>query len=84
MVEKDLIEQTNDLRIRVAVIETLISQGQEVKPVDIAKVKVELENVIKRVDALDSTQTWLVRIIGGALVLAFLGFAFQGGLHPPL
>lgn len=36
----------------------------------------------KRLDKIDDTMTWLVRLIVGAIILALLGFIFGGGLRP--
>ena len=36
-------------------------------------------NVTTRLDAIEDTLKWLVRLIIGALIMAAVGFALQGG-----
>jgi hypothetical protein len=37
--------------------------------------------VEKRLQAIEDTLRWLVRLVIGALLLAIVGFAIRGGLH---
>lgn len=39
-------------------------------------------NVEKRLTNIEGSLTWLVRLIIGAILLAILGFALQGGFNP--
>lgn len=43
---------------------------------------VHRDNVEKRLTAIESTLTWLVRLIIGAMLLAVVGFAMSGGFQP--
>lgn len=36
----------------------------------------------KRLDKIEDTLTWLVRLIVGAIILALIGFVVGGGLKP--
>lgn len=36
----------------------------------------------KRLDKIESNQTWLWRTIGGAVLVAIVGFIISGGLKP--
>lgn len=41
---------------------------------DIKEIKVEHTNVIKRVEKIENTITWIIRTIGGAIISAIMGF----------
>jgi len=43
---------------------------------------VKLENVQTRLGKIESTLTWLVRLIIGAILLAFIAFIVGGGIAP--
>lgn len=43
---------------------------------------VHRENVEKRLTSIESTLTWLVRLVIGAMLLAVVGFAMSGGFAP--
>jgi hypothetical protein len=43
---------------------------------------VQLENVQTRLGKIESTLTWLVRLIIGAILLAFIAFIVGGGIAP--
>jgi hypothetical protein len=38
------------------------------------------EGIDRRLDKIEDTLTWLVRLILGAIILAFIGFAVTNGL----
>lgn len=43
---------------------------------------VNMHNVEVRLDKIESTLTWLVRLIIGAILLALVGFLVGGGFAP--
>ena len=45
-----------------------------------AVAKVHRENVEKRLDAIENTLQWLVRLIIGAILLAMVAFVIGGGI----
>lgn len=44
--------------------------------------EVHHKNVVRRLDAIDDTQKWIVRLILGAMIMGIVGFALQGGFTP--
>lgn len=74
--------KANKLDARLTVIEALFQQGKgsEVKPETVTKMRADLDSLNRDMLGLKATQTWFVRIIMGALIMAFLTFALQGGL----
>lgn len=42
---------------------------------------VSVKGIERRLDQIEGTLTWLVRLIIGAIILAILGFALNGGLQ---
>lgn len=42
---------------------------------------IKYASIDSRLTSIESTLTWLVRLIIGALITALLGFALSGGLH---
>lgn len=80
--------QIDYLERRVENMDARLSKLEDAKVVTAetaAAWRAELTSVSKEVTAIKSGHTWLLRVILGAIVLAFLTFAFQGGLavHPP-
>ena len=39
-------------------------------------------NIEKRLDKIEDTLSWLVKLVIGAIVLAVMGFALGGGFKP--
>ncbi len=50
---------------------------------DDAVANVHRANVEKRLDKIESSTTWLVRLILGAITMAVIGFIVQGGFNVP-
>ena len=42
---------------------------------------VSVKGIERRLDQIEGTLTWLVRLIIGAIILAVIGFAVSGGLQ---
>ena len=42
---------------------------------------VSVRGIERRLDQIESTLTWLVRLIIGAIIMAFIGFVLSGGLQ---
>jgi hypothetical protein len=42
---------------------------------------VSVKGIERRLDQIESTLTWLVRLIIGAIILAVVGFALNGGMQ---
>lgn len=73
MTEQDWRDRTDN---RLAKIE---SQMSEMRMRD-AVAEVHHTNVENRLKAIESSLTWLVRLVFGALIMALLAFAVSGGL----
>ncbi len=42
---------------------------------------VSVRGIERRLDQIEGTLTWLVRLIIGAIIMAFIGFILSGGIH---
>ena len=45
---------------------------------DVKEIKVEHVNVVKRVEKIENTITWIIRTIGGAIISVIMGFFLIG------
>lgn len=41
------------------------------------------KTIIKKLDKIDANQTWLFRVVAGAIILAFVSWVIAGGLIIP-
>ena len=61
---------------RIAAMESRLTQVER----QLAVGAVTGQGVERRLDKIEDTLTWLVRLILGAIILAFIGFAVTNGL----
>lgn len=64
---------------RLGAIESRLSTVETQSAVD----EVHRQNVERRLSGIEKNVTWLVRLIVGAILLAALAYALNGGLHIP-
>lgn len=65
------------LEAQMTTVEGRVTTLETAKAVE----EVHYANLSSRLGSIESTLTWLVRLIIGALVMALLAFIFGGGLN---
>lgn len=66
-----LTRRVDDFSMRLAVVETQVKNYDD-----------HFKRIEKALDRWNTIGFWLVTLVGGSLILAFLNFAYQGGLRP--